>query len=51
MGASIDAAIASTTAEITDVFTGNIGLILAVFAGFVAVSVAVFYVRKFIGRK
>jgi hypothetical protein len=43
--------IGTTTSNISSGLAGSIPLILAVFAGLVALGIAIHYVRKWIGRK
>jgi len=51
MEAAINAAIASTTELITDVLATNIPLVMAVFAGLVALGIILRLVKRVIGRK
>jgi len=51
MGPAVNAAISSSTAEVTEVFTANIGEIMAVFGGLVALVLLVTWFKKLIGRK
>lgn len=51
MEAAITSGIASTTSTITSVLTANIGVILAIFGGLVALGLALRLVKRTIGGK
>jgi len=51
MTGAINAGIASTTAEIVDVLTTNIPVVLVVFGGLVALGIALRLVKRTIGRR
>jgi len=51
MGPAITSAIATSSAEFTDIFTDNLGTIFLIFAGLVALGVLVRLWKKNVGRK
>lgn len=51
MESAISTAVASTTETITTVFTANIGLVMAIFGGLVALGLMIAYVKRHVGRK
>jgi len=51
MSGAITTAIASTTSEVTSIFTENLPVVMVVFAGLVALGIVMRLFKKFVGRK
>jgi len=51
MGAAIEAGVSSTTAEVIDIAVSVIPVVMVVFAGLIALGMALRLIKKLIGRK
>lgn len=51
MNAAINAAISTSTAQVTTILTDNLPTVFVVFAGLVGLGIAVRLFKKFVGRK
>jgi len=51
MNEAISAGVASTTAEVVDILTTNIPVVMVVFAGLIGLGIAVRLIKRLVGRK